>query len=129
MKGNWVFSHRFRCPVKVVSAGSRITYYHDGTLSSATPDSFSPIPLSHEILARICSSVYYHPGTSATEEVTYYIVDRLKIKHNTEDWRHEYFCVEGIPYELKWLHQLQQIFTICGIEKEITLGGISVKEG
>lgn len=126
MKGNWVFSKRFQRPVQIVGIASHVLYYVDGVARTEKVEDVSSIPLSHEILAEICSYEEHLLGTGATEEVTYYIIDQLKIKHNTEDWRHEYFCVDGIPYELKWLHQLQQLFTICGIEKEITLDGVIV---
>jgi len=122
MKGNWVISSRWGCPVQIVTVGSRVTYYYGGTLRQAELKDIGPILLSDEILKKVSSCVVHHPGTGATEEVIYYNIERLEIKHNTEDWRHEYFAVVGLPcYELKWLHQLQNLMRGCGIEKEITL--------
>ena len=128
MRENLVFFNGKPCKVTKINADTVcLSYLNKNRVALSVPvERIFPIPLSHEILAKICSFEEHHPGTSATEEVTYYIIDRLKIKHNTEDWRHEYFCVEGIPYKLEWLHQLQQIFTICGIEKEIALDGVIV---
>lgn len=38
-------------------------------------------------------------------------------------------CGQNIAADVSSIHRLQQFLTICGIEKEITLDGISVKEG
>ena len=38
-------------------------------------------------------------------------------------------CGQNIAADVSSIHRLQQFLTICGIEKEIALDGISVKEG
>lgn len=77
-------------------------------------DCIEPIGLMPEVLRDYGFVAKHHPGTGAMKE---YTLGQLCIEHNTQGGLTGYFSVRGLPcYELRWLHQLQNLMTGCNIK-------------
>lgn len=82
-----------------------------------------PIELTEDILVKNGFSEIHHPGTGATDEYSEWFFGGIKIIEWLEDWKYHYFSAggDGAPIDFQYVHQLQHLLRLCGIEKEIEL--------
>lgn len=125
-----------KLPEKGLVGAARCVAINDRSVSGGIWCAYlAPIPLSVEIMEKNFHGVTRGSGSMMSHEydlnedyfINAYAGDFYLCTH-VDDSEHGYHDVIYLK-ELKWLHQLQQLFTICEVEKEITLDGISVKEG
>jgi hypothetical protein len=107
-------------PVRIISIASDGVCFKAryGWLEGvATLDRVSPIPTTSEVLEKNGWRYNDIPFIDGWEQFGLTIRDGKIV------------CGQNIAADVSSIHRLQQFLTICGIEKEITLDGISVKEG
>lgn len=82
-----------------------------------------PIPLTEDILVKNGFSEIHHPGTGATDEYSEWFFGGIKIIEWLEDWKYHYFSAggDGAPIDFQYVHQLQHLLRLVGIEKVIKL--------
>lgn len=110
-------------PVKVCAVGQDIVVKNSFGIGSLDPNELSPIPLTEEILVKNGFSEIHHPGTGATDEYSEWFFGGIKIIEWLEDWKYHYFSAggDGAPIDFQYVHQLQHLLRLCGIEKEMEL--------
>lgn len=82
-----------------------------------------PIPLTDDILVKNGFSEIHHPGTGATDEYSEWFLGGIKITEWLEDWKDHHFSTGGddCSISFNYVHQLQHLLRLCGIEKELTI--------
>lgn len=87
-------------------------------------DWLEPIPLTPEILEK---NGFERLGT---DYILMGYPFGLTNPSTPDDYKDNYWLrVAASSVNIKYVHELQHALRLCGIEKEITLDGISVKEG
>jgi len=86
-------------------------------------DRIDPIPLTEDILVKNGFSEIHHPGTGATDEYSEWFLGGIKITEWLEDWKDHHFSTGGddCSISFNYVHQLQHLLRLCGIEKEIEI--------
>lgn len=115
--GDWVLFAGF--PRRVVSViSSTCVLPHKGVLDIATfsIDDISPIPITHEILEMFgfenYSQMWYHPDS---------YIEFFRNNRNKDVWDRTINCGEYTLYSIKYVHELQHVLRLAGVEKEIEL--------
>ena len=116
MLGNWVYkSERSQFPMQIVNIDKDMVYLdfggNEGDVFDGRMEDICPIPLTEEIFWKngfeYLVGVYYLKQCSNTEfcndDGCFYMTSNLG----------EYKCIEN---PIKYVHQLQNILTIAGIE-------------
>ena len=113
-------------PVKVCAVGQDIVVKNSFGIGSLEPKELSPIPLTEEILVKNGFVYREEEETCATEAFHHWQLDGHSFALNyTQYFRKEKkdnmprFDVAGIA--IHYVHQLQHLLRLCGIEKEIEL--------
>ena len=114
MVGDWVSYCGFYN--KVICVGQKVSMYNGkGTEFTTDPEYIRPIPLTEEILVK--------NGFDKDERSKYFHLYTLDMEGHW-DFDISWSSQNGFSYEdikLTYVHQLQHLLRLCGIEKEITL--------
>lgn len=122
MLGNWVYdSERTKFPMKVVNIDKDMVYLdfedNEGDVFDGKDSDICPIPLTEEIFDK--NGFKYLCGV-------YYLEEDTNIEFRKEDDGYFYLSFDLSNYVLsdkpiKYVHQLQNILTIAGIEIEFKI--------
>lgn len=133
MTGNWVIWEVTKKPVQITQISKNYVCANDGTSSWQRNESYSPIPLTKEFLDK----------NFEQKNGNYYISDDFfdfgLREYNDGTYIATYHCCEmclpdaQIP-SICYLHQLQNVLCIFGIDKEfvfeeeVTIDNIRIRE-
>lgn len=129
MIGDWVMSNDLKTPIKICSImnhyGTNIYFYHEASEYISNISKLEPIPLTPEILEK--------NGFNLNDEIDdcklYDGIDNRVTIHNykgvinsNNEWHihidnEDYSTIASC--ELTYVHELQHLLKLCGIEKEI----------
>lgn len=132
MTGDWVMSKDLKIPIRVRNVmnhyGISISFYHNGNEYIVQDFQIEPIPLTTEILEK--NEYCYDEASDAWELIP---TDSFGIRKDEDD-NCFYFCLgifdafnkySDITYhyitKIEYVHELQHMFLLCGIDKEIIL--------
>ena len=117
MRGDWLFyKGRFNAfPFKVEQITKKKIGYHvlpnENRMYYLRPNEVFPIPLTEEILTR---------NFPNHKEIVWFPLDTLTGYFNIY-WKHPSFGDGEIRLNIQYVHELQHILKMCGINKEIIL--------
>lgn len=84
-----------------------------------TLDNIESIPLTPEILEK--NGWEYNNYNNETEYEEEYYVDENGFDVHINGKKFEVRCIDAVNIQLKYLHELQHVLKLCGIEKTIEL--------
>lgn len=123
MVGDWVYIHEPECKGHRIDSIDELDEQVGADGEVYDECDIRPIPLTEEILEKNGFSEIHHPGTGATDEYSEWFLGGIKITEWLEDWKDHHFSTGGddCSISFNYVHQLQHLLRLAGIEKEIEL--------
>lgn len=123
--GDYCLVHPSNMLIRIAAIHNKKVAYHavSNRLEWVRIGLIRPIPLTKEILSRICTKVDPIEG-NIYEYTEYDFGEDVLVSHSVNEPFSFYFentPGETISKEVKYVHELQQLLRLCGVEKEIEL--------
>lgn len=114
--GDWVLFAGFPRRVRLISSTWLLPHRYVLDIATFSTNDISPIPITPEILEMFgfenYSQMWYHPDS---------YIEFFRNNRNKDVWDRTINCGEYTLYSIKYVHQLQHVLRLAGVEKEIEL--------